>query len=232
MKDLLAIQTDAFLPALNQTGFATIPEVFSKQECEQMAGLYDDEKYFRKTIDMARYQFGSGEYKYFKHPLPDLVQLLRKSLYPLLAPVANDWMSKLKIQTSFPDSLSEFQKICVKHGQSKATPLLLKYKTGGYNTLHQDLYGAVWFPFQVVVFLSQAGEDYTGGEFVLVEQRPRMQSKARVLSPKQGDVLVFTTQFRPVAGTKGWYRVGMKHGVSEVLSGKRQTLGIIFHDAV
>jgi uncharacterized protein len=180
---------------------------------------------------MARYQFGIGEYKYFNYPLPSLVQTLRTEVYPHLAKVANRWMNVLNIKTLFPEKHEDLLKICHRNGQNRPTPLILKYTVGGYNTLHQDLYGDVWFPFQMVIFLNEPNQDFTGGEFVLIEQRPRMQSVAEVLSPKQGDMLIFTTNFRPVKGTKGYYRTNMRHGVSKVRSGIRHTLGIIFHDA-
>jgi uncharacterized protein len=180
---------------------------------------------------MARYQFGLGEYKYFNYPLPNLVQQLRTEVYPHLAKVADHWMNVLNINNLFPKKHEELIEICHQNKQKKPTPLILKYGEGGYNTLHQDLYGDVWFPFQMVIFLNEPDRDFTGGEFVLIEQRPRMQSVAEVLSPKQGDILIFTTNFRPVKGTKGYYRTNMRHGVSKVRSGVRHTLGIIFHDA-
>jgi hypothetical protein len=181
---------------------------------------------------MERYRFGLGEYKYFDYPLPYLIQEIRTSIYSKLAPITNAWMKALNIETIFPKTHQELLKQCHDNDQLKATVLILKYGKGGFNTLHQDLYGDVYFPIQIVLFLSEPDEDYTGGEFVLTQQTPRAQSKAVVLKPKKGDVLVFTTNFRPVKGTKGYYRVNMKHGVSEVHSGERCTLGIIFHDAL
>jgi len=172
-----------------------------------------------------------GEYKYYQYPLPNIVQSLRESIYPQLAPIANNWMSVLNIDKQFPLRLNELLELCHAQGQQRPTPLILKYGKGGYNTLHQDLYGEVYFPMQLVLFLNEPNDDYNGDEFVLIEQRPRAQSKAIVLQPAKGDMLIFTTNFRPVQGSKGYYRVNMKHGVSEVTAGARHTLGIIFHDA-
>lgn len=181
---------------------------------------------------MERYRFGLGEYKYFNYPLPDLIQTIRKTIYPSLAPIANYWMKVLNIDTKFPDTFQELQARCHANNQLKPTVLILKYGKGGHNTLHQDLYGDVYFPIQTVLFLNKPDEDFTGGEFVLTQQTPRAQSKVIVLKPKKGDMLIFTTNFRPVKGSKGYYRVNMKHGVSEIQSGERHTLGIIFHDAL
>lgn len=215
---------------LTEKGFVTLKHVLSPAQCKELIELYNQPIY-RSTINMARYQFGSGEYKYFNYPLPNLVQRLRTDIYSHLAIVANHWMNNLKINILFPETHEELLKICHENGQLRPTPLMLKYTEGGYNTLHQDLYGDVWFPFQMVIFLNEPNLDFTGGEFVLVEQRPRMQSVAEVLNPNQGDMLIFTTNFRPVKGTKGYYRTNMRHGVSKVRSGIRHTLGIIFHDA-
>ena len=175
--------------------------------------------------------FGSGEYKYFAHPLPPLVQSLRESLYPRLAPIANAWWEALDETTRFPDTVEALLASCAKHGQTRPTPLLLKYVEGDYNCLHQDLYGDVYFPLQVAIFLSEPGVDYTGGEFLLVEQRPRAQSAGEVIVPRMGDAVIFTTRIRPAKGARGYYRVQMRHGVSRIRSGNRFTLGIIFHDA-
>jgi hypothetical protein len=192
---------------------------------------YNNDVLYRKTINMERYRFGLGEYKYFQYPLPAIIQQLRENVYPKLAPVANSWMRALNIEKHFPGSLTELLELCHAHKQDRPTPLILQYGKGGYNTLHQDLYGDVYFPMQLVLFLNEPDKDYEGGEFVLIEQRPRAQSKAIVLKPRKGDMLMFTTNFRPVKGTKGYYRVNMKHGVSELTAGERHTLGIIFHDA-
>ena len=215
---------------LADKGFVTLKSILLPSECNELIALYDQPIY-RSTINMARYQFGSGEYKYFNYPLPNLVQSLRTNIYPYLARVANQWMKVLNINKLFPERHEYLLKICHENEQLRPTPLILKYSEGGYNTLHQDLYGDVWFPFQMVIFLNEPNRDFTGGEFVLVEQRPRMQSVPEVLTPNQGDILIFTTNFRPVKGTKGYYRTNMQHGVSKVRSGIRHTLGIIFHDA-
>jgi uncharacterized protein len=215
---------------MHDKGYTLMPGFLSDDQCRELKAGYNTASY-RKTVVMERYRFGLGEYKYFAYPLPPLIQSIRESLYPVLAPIANAWMNVLGIETRFPDTFAELQKLCHVNNQVKPTPLILKYGVGGFNTLHQDLYGEVYFPLQCVLFLTQPGKDFTGGEFVLTQQTPRAQSKAIVLTPNKGDLLVFTTNFRPVKGTKGYYRVNMKHGVSEVLSGERYTLGIIFHDA-
>lgn len=217
---------------MNEMGYSLSPNVLTKHECNSLITSYADSKIYRKTISMERYRFGKGEYRYFKYPLPDLIQEFRQNLYPQLSLLANDWMKALNIKISYPNSLEKLHELCNQYNQTKPTVLILKYDKGGYNTLHQDLYGEVFFPFQVVFFLNEPGNDFTGGEFVLIEQRPRAQSKAIVLKPEKGDMLIFTTNFRPVKGTKGYYRTNMKHGVSEVTSGNRHTLGIIFHDAL
>ena len=222
---------DATTGSLNDRGYAIIPQVWSKQICNDMIAMYDEPAHFRKTIQMERYRFGIGEYKYFTYPLPEPVQQLRQELYKHMVPVANSWSNALQLGMQYPPTHDAFINFCKAHKQTLATPLLLKYGTGGYNTLHQDLYGDIYFPFQAVVFLNDPQKDYTGGEFVLTQQVPRAQSKAIVLQPGQGDVLLFTTRFRAQKGTKGYYRVNVKHGVSELHSGQRHTLGIIFHDA-
>lgn len=185
---------------------------------------------FRSRIDMARYRFGRGEYQYFAYPLPESVQRLRESLYIQLAPVANEWMSALKLPEDFPAGLDSFLKHCHARGQKRPTPLLLRYKTGDFNCLHQDVYGEVVFPFQVVIGLSRPGEEYSGGELLLVEQQPRAQSRGHSILLQQGEAVVITTRYRPVKGARGYYRTNLRHGVSPVLSGERYTLGIIFHD--
>lgn len=215
---------------LSNKGFVILKSVLTPPQCVELIAIYDKPIY-RSTINMARYQFGLGEYKYFNYPLPSLVQNLRTDIYPHLAKVANQWMNVLNINQLFPEKHEDLLEICHESEQLRSTPLILKYSEGGYNTLHQDLYGDIWFPFQMVIFLNEPNQDFTGGEFVLVEQRPRMQSVPEVLTPNQGDILIFTTNFRPVKGTKGYYRTNMRHGVSKVRSGIRHTLGIIFHDA-
>jgi uncharacterized protein len=216
---------------LNDNGYALVSNVLSDIECNSLVYQYDNKELYRKTINMERYRFGQGEYKYFNYPLPGIIQQVRQRIYPYLAPVANNWMKVLNIDKHFPANLDELLEQCHANQQTRPTPLILKYSKGGYNTLHQDLYGEIYFPMQLVLFLNEPDADYEGGEFVLIEQRPRAQSKAIVLKPIMGDMLVFTTNFRPVKGSKGYYRVNMKHGVSEVTSGSRHTLGIIFHDA-
>ena len=217
---------------LNQKGYAIVPQFLPNQSCEELIQKYNDSDLYRKTITMERHSFGLGEYKYFKYPLPDLIQTVRGAIYPKLAPIANAWMKMLNVERQFPDTFDELQRLCHDKNQTKPTVLILKYGKGGYNTLHQDIYGDIFFPFQLVFFLNEPDDDYTGGEFVLTQQIPRAQSKAIVLRPHKGDMLIITTNFRPIKGSKGYYRAQMKHGVSEVHNGKRHTLGIIFHDAL
>ncbi|MEJ5104062.1 2OG-Fe(II) oxygenase [Chryseobacterium sp. MYb328] len=217
--------------SMHQNGYAAVPNVLSDDECNTLASGYAQTELYRKTVVMARHRFGLGEYKYFNYPLPELIQNLRTYIYPHLAPIANTWFKALNIPTYFPVEHKVFLQQCHSNAQQKATVLILKYGEGGFNTLHQDLYGDLYFPIQVVLMLSEPDHDFTGGEFVLTQQIPRAQSKAIVLKPKKGDILIFTTNFKPEKGTKGYYRVNMKHGVSEVKTGKRYALGIIFHDA-
>ncbi|MBN7816947.1 2OG-Fe(II) oxygenase [Algoriphagus pacificus] len=218
--------------SIHQKGYAITPKLLSEEQCDQLKTDYYQSKLYRKTVVMARHRFGLGEYKYFNYPLPDIIQTLRTHIYPKIAPIANSWFKVLKMDTEFPVTHREFLEVCHSQGQQKATVLILKYSKGGFNTLHQDLYGDIYFPIQVVLFLDEPDIDYTGGEFVLTQQVPRAQSKAIVLKPKKGEMLIFTTNFKPEKGAKGYYRVKMKHGVSEVKSGMRHTLGIIFHDAL
>ena len=217
---------------VNEKGYALVLQFLPNQYCEELIGEYDNSDLYRKTITMERHGFGLGEYKYFKYPLPDLIQTVRRAIYPKLTPVANTWMRVLNIKRQLPDQFDEFQRLCHDNNQTKPTVLILKYGKGGHNTLHQDLYGNIFFPFQLVLFLNEPDDDYTGGEFVLTQHTPRAQSKAIVLRPSKGDMLILTTNFRPVKGSKGYYRVQMKHGISEVHDGDRHTLGIIFHDAL
>ncbi len=217
---------------MNEKGYALVLQFLPNQYCEELIGEYDNSDLYRKTITMERHGFGLGEYKYFKYPLPDLIQTVRRAIYPKLTPVANTWMRILNIKRQLPDQFDEFQRLCQDNNQTKPTVLILKYGKGGHNTLHQDLYGNIFFPFQLVLFLNEPDDDYTGGEFVLTQHTPRAQSKAIVLRPSKGDMLILTTNFRPVKGSKGYYRVQMKHGISEVHDGDRHTLGIIFHDAL
>lgn len=216
---------------MHNKGYAILPGLLSNDECDQLVSAYPQPELYRKTVIMERYRFGSGEYKYFNYPLPELLQTLRTHIYPHLAPIANAWFKALNIASTFPLKHHDFLRQCHLNNQQKATALILKYSEGGFNTLHQDLYGELYFPIQIVLMLSDPGQDFTGGEFVLTQQIPRAQSKAVVLQPKKGDILIFTTNFKPEKGVKGYYRVNMKHGVSEVKTGNRYALGIIFHDA-
>ncbi len=219
------------LSETDQKGYCLLPAMLTDSACDELVKQYENEALYRKTVNMEQYRFGIGAYKYYSYPLPAIIHDLRENTYPQLAPLANSWMQMLNVQKQYPPNLSEWLEVCHKAGQERPTPLILRYEKGGYNALHQDLYGEVYFPFQLVVCLSSHENDYTGGEFVLVEQKPRAQSKAIVLKPNKGDLLIFTTNSRPVKGAKGYYGVNMKHGVSEVTAGNRFTLGIIFHDA-
>ncbi len=219
------------LDGLDRDGWAVLPKLLAPEECRALAALYDREDGFRSKVVMARHGFGRGEYKYFSYPLPSRAQTLRAELYPALAPIANRWHDAMKIATRFPAEHDVFLKRCHDAGQTRPTPLLLRYGPGDYNCLHQDLYGAHVFPLQVAILLSRPGEDFAGGELVLTEQRPRMQSRATVVPLSQGDGVVFAVNQRPVQGTRGAYRVTMRHGVSALRAGHRHTLGIIFHDA-
>ena len=225
------VDWEAVTGALDSDGCAVIERLLSRAECEALASLYDEDNRFRSRVVMARHGFGRGEYKYFAYPLPQLIASLRKALYPRLAAVANQWHERLRIDTRFPASHAEFLERCHEAGQTRPTPLVLRYGPGDYNCLHQDLYGEHVFPLQATILLSEPGKDFTGGEFVLTEQRPRMQSRPHVVSLGQGDAVVFAVHHRPVQGTKGVYRVNLRHGVSRVLSGNRHTIGLIFHDA-
>jgi hypothetical protein len=216
---------------LNAHGFAVLKGILGEAECRALAGHYPDDTHFRSHIIMARHGFGRGEYKYFAYPLPDVIGALRSALYPPLASIANGWNEAMGVDVRYPDDHGAFLKRCHDAGQTRPTPLLLQYGAGDYNCLHQDLYGEHAFPLQVAILLSEPGRDFTGGEFVLTEQRPRMQSRASVVPLHQGDAVAFAVHHRPVQGTKGVYRVNLRHGVSEVLSGQRHTTGIIFHDA-
>jgi uncharacterized protein len=222
---------EALESALSENGYAQTGPLLTTEQCRELISLYPDDARFRSHIDMARFRFGLGDYKYFADPLPATIQELRHSFYPPLAQVANRWMENLGSRERFPGQLDEFLKICHRHGQRRPTPLLLRYTAGGCNCLHQDIYGEVAFPLQVACFLSEPGRDYSAGEFLLMEQRPRAQSKGEVITPQQGEAVIFTTRYRPVRGSRGYYRVNIRHGVSTVKSGERYTLGIIFHDA-
>jgi uncharacterized protein len=216
---------------LDDRGFAVTDTVLAPAETERLAGLFDGGR-FRSTIDMARHRFGDGRYRYFEHPLPTEIQALRTSFYERLAPIANEWSSRLGgAPDEFPLEHDELLARCRAAGQDRPTPLILRYGSGDWNALHQDLYGEVYFPFQVLTILSDPGADFEGGEFVLVEQRPRAQSRAHVLNPPQGAFVIFPTRHRPQAGKRGYHRVGLRHGVSTLTHGSRTALGIIFHDA-
>ena len=216
---------------LSSYGCAVIGKLLTPDECRQIAGLYPHEEHFRSQIHMARHDFGKGEYRYFKYPLPDLLGGLRTALYPRLANVANEWNERMGVDQRYPRGHADFLKLCRDAGQTRPTPLLLQYVPGDFNCLHQDLYGDLAFPLQVAILLSDPGGDFTGGEFVLTEQRPRMQSRVEVVPLGQGDAVAFAVHNRPVRGTKGNYRVNLRHGVSRVRSGRRHSVGIIFHDA-
>lgn len=222
---------DTIAEELNGFGCAPIRKLLSPAECRQIAELYPHEEHFRSQVHMARHGFGKGEYRYFKYPLPDLLGGLRTAFYPRLAGVANAWNERMNIELRYPKDHATFLKMCHDAGQVRPTPLLLQYVAGDFNCLHQDLYGELAFPIQVVILLSEPGRDFKGGEFVLTEQRPRMQSRAEVVPLQQGDAVAFAVHNRPVKGTKGNYRVNLRHGVSRVRSGNRHTVGIIFHDA-
>ena len=218
--------------SLSERGYAVTSPLLIAEECKNIIALYLDDKRFRSHIIMERHRFGLGDYKYFENPLPEIVTELRTHAYPHLAPIANTWSEALTDGAKpFPPTHAAFLKICHKAGQARPTPLVLHYEAGGYNCLHQDLYGEVAFPIQMVFLLGQQGRDWDGGEFILVEQQPRAQSKAEVISANQGQAIVFTTRYRPVKGSRGYYRVNLRHGVSRVHRGTRYTLGIIFHDA-
>jgi hypothetical protein len=228
---LKAGNMDAILGELNTKGFAVVPGLIDNDECAELLHEFNEEYRYRKTVVMERYRFGKGVYKYFTYPLPAIITELRKSFYSYLAPVANGWMSVLKIIKLYPATHEEFIEQCRANGQEKATALVLGYGKDGFCAMHQDLYGEVYFPMQILIFLDEPDLDYTGGEFILTENIPMAQSRTHVLKPKKGDVLAFTTNFRPVKGAKGYYRVTMRHGVATIHSGERHTLGIIFHDA-
>lgn len=216
---------------LDANGWATVPKLVTASEANSIAGLYDDGRRFRSHVVMARHGFGRGEYKYFAYPLPDLVADLRAALYLRLVSVANRWNESMGIDVRYPDAHADFLKRCHDAGQRRPTPLLLQYGEGDFNALHQDVYGEQVFPLQVAILLSQPQTDFTGGEFVLTEQRPRMQSRVEVVPLERGDGVVWAVRNRPVQGTRGTYRVNMRHGVSRLRSGHRHTLGVIFHDA-
>ena len=228
---IAAIDWTAATRDLDAQGCAVLKELLSPDECRALAALYPDDARFRSRVVMGRHGFGRGEYKYFTYPLPDLIAQLRPALYARLRDVADRWNEAMGIEIRYPESHEAFLKRCHAAGQTRPTPLLLQYGAGDYNCLHQDLYGEHVFPLQVAILLSEPGKDFAGGEFVLTEQRPRMQSRPEVVPLTQGDAVAFAVHVRPVQGTRGFYRVNMRHGVSRIRSGHRQTLGVIFHDA-
>jgi hypothetical protein len=226
-----AYDWQALASELDNYGCAVVPKLLSPEECRTIAALYPDESHFRSHVIMARHGFGKGEYRYFKYPLPHLLGGLRTALYPHLADVANKWSGRMGIDEGYPEDHASFLERCRAAGQTRPTPLLLQYVPGDFNCLHQDLYGELAFPIQVAILLSEPGRDFTGGEFALTEQRPRMQSRVEVVPLRQGDAVAFAVHNRPVQGSKGTYRVNLRHGVSRLRSGMRHTVGIIFHDA-
>lgn len=227
-----AQQWHAIEQALDTCGWAILPGLLNQSDCASVRNLYDTDLNFRNRVIMARHGYGRGQYRYFSYPLPTLVQQLRSALYPHLMPVANKWNEMMRIDTRFPQQHAEFLERCHAAGQLRPTPLLLQYGEGDYNCLHQDLYGDHQFPFQVAILLSEPEADFRGGEFVLTEQRPRMQSRVTVVPLRKGDAVVFAVNYRPAQGARGFYRMKLRHGVSTIRSGHRHTLGIIFHDAL
>jgi hypothetical protein len=221
----------AILSELDSFGCAVLPKLLSPEECDRISALYPDESHFRSHVIMARHGFGKGEYRYFKYPLPDLLSGVRTALYPHLAGLADQWNERMGIEQRYPDAHAAFLDQCHRAGQTRPTPLLLQYVPGDFNCLHQDLYGDLVFPIQVAILLSEPGTDFTDGEFCMTEQRPRAQSRVEVVPLRQGDAVAFAVHNRPVEGTRGSYRVNLRHGVSRVRSGMRHTVGIIFHDA-
>jgi hypothetical protein len=226
-----AVDWDRVAHNLDAHGSALLAGLLPPDDCRALAALYPDDTIFRSRVIMARHGFGRGEYKYFSYPLPDLIAGLRTALYPHLAPIANRWNEAMGVEVRYPEKHGDFLARCHAAGQGKPTPLLLQYQAGDYNCLHQDVYGEHVFPLQVTILLSEPGRDFTGGEFVMTEQRPRMQSRAEVVPLRQGDAVIFAVRSRPVQGSRGIYRVNLRHGVSRIRSGQRHTVGIIFHDA-
>lgn len=232
MKDLNKIDQTALFDQINDKGYGLVSSVLTTVDCQNLVATYSEDEHFRKTVVMERHGYGQGQYRYYQHPLPEMIKTLRTDIYQLLAPLANQWARALKLPFIYPDTHTEFLEQCTAKGQEKATPLILQYQEGGYNALHQDLYGEVYFPMQAIFCLSDPIKDFTGGSLVLTEQKPRAQSRALVINPNWGDMVIIPTQFRPGKSTRGYYRLNMRHGVSEVLSGERYTMGIILHDAL
>lgn len=225
------IDWPAFESSLTRDGYAILPKLLDAEQCHQLADYFPQDKLFRSHIVMARYAFGRGEYKYFSHPLPDIVAQLRHTLYPRLAPIANHWHGLMRIDERFPATLPQFHAVCRQAGQTRPTPLLLRYHANDYCCLHQDLYGEHVFPFQAIFLLDEPGRDFEGGELLLTESDPRKPGRAEVVPLRQGDAVVMAVNFRPVRSAHGYYRANLRHGVSKLHSGNRNTLGIIFHDA-
>jgi uncharacterized protein len=228
---IAAVDWPGVAAALDERGYATVPALLTAEECRELSALYRDDDSFRRRIVMQHHAYGRGEYKYFRYPLPGLVEALRRTIYPCLAPIANRWHQRLPEEGQFPAALDDYLAECHRAGQERPTPLILKYGADDYNCLHQDLYGPLVFPLQLTVLLSDPAKDFTGGQFLLVEQRPRVQSRGEVVPLRQGEAVIFPVHHRPVDGTRGAYRVTMRHGVSRIRSGERYTLGVIFHDA-
>lgn len=231
-RQIAELDWPALAARLDASGQALIPGLLGAAQCEALRALYAQDKPFRSRVVMARHNFGLGEYRYFAYPLPALVQALREAFYPPLRSIANTWHERMDTGISYPETHADFVAQCHAAGQLRPTPLLLRYRAGDYNCLHQDLYGELAFPLQVAILLSRPGEEFEGGEFVLTEQRPRMQSRVEVVPLRQGDAVVFAVAQRPVRGVRGYHRVNLRHGVSRLHSGERYTLGVIFHDAL
>lgn len=232
MKNLNTLNQTTLYDQINDKGYGLLNSILTREECANLIGSYTEDGLFRKTVVMERHSYGRGQYRYYQHPLPEIIEKLRGEIYTLLAPLANQWAKAMKLPFLYPDTHVDFLQQCADNGQAKATPLILQYKAGGYNALHQDLYGEVYFPMQAIFCLTEPEKDFTGGSLVLTEQKPRAQSRAIVINPKLGDMVIIPTQFRPGKSARGYYRLNMRHGVSEVQSGERYTLGIILHDAL
>ena len=231
LRDIEDFDWQKITDELHANGSAIVQRLLTREQCQSISERYEEEEGFRKRVVMEKHGFGRGEYKYFSYPLPELLDGIRTAVYPKLVPVANAWNEAMKIAVHFPDTHREFLQRCHQSGQMKPTPLILKYKSGDYNCLHQDLYGEHVFPLQLAILLSEPDHDFTGGEFVLTEQRPRMQSRVNVIPLNQGDAVIFAVHNRPAKGSKGFYKVNMRHGVSPLQTGERFTAGVIFHDA-
>jgi hypothetical protein len=221
----------AIRASLDDRGYATTPALLTPAECTELIALYARREVFRNRIVMERFGYGLGEYKYFAAPIPPLVAAMRTALYEQLAPIASDWMRAMRLGEGFPPALDDFVDLCHRAGQTKPTPLMLRYEAGGYNCMHQDLYGEIFFPIQMTILLNRREADFSGGEFLLTEQRPRAQSRGEAITLDRGEAIIFATRWRPVRGSRGHYRVNVRHGVSRLKSGLRFTLGVIFHDA-